>query len=185
MTFFCCVNRARKYNQKQTETEFAAIGEAIRASGQSGRTRIKRGEFILRHIRLISTLSLLTVVFLTGCATTRARRPETADQSSQIAALQNEIQAKDQQIQDLQYQLDNSSRSGSNFSSSRSDSGVVKASGVSVSDVQRALIRAGYDPGPVDGKAGKKTKSAIKQFQRRNNLKVDGVVGERTWALLR
>lgn len=129
---------------------------------------------------------LITVVFVTGCATTRARRPDTQDPSAQIAALQNELQAKDQQIQDLQYQLESSQRSigGTNYST-RSSSSVVRASGVSVSDVQRALIRAGLDPGPVDGKAGKRTKSAIKEFQRRNGLKADGIVGERTWSLLR
>lgn len=143
----------------------------------------------MRHsIRLLSILTLLTTVFMTGCATTRARRPESADQNAQIAALQNEIQAKDQQIQDLQYQLESSSRSsdsGGYSSRSKSSSNIVRASGVSVSDVQRALVRAGYDPGPVDGKAGKRTKSAIKEFQRRNGLTADGVVGERTWSLLR
>lgn len=141
-------------------------------------------------IRNLSILGILAIVFLTGCATTRARRPEPQDPSAQIAALQNEVQAKDQQIQDLQYQLDSSQRSiGTNYSSrpssSSSSGSIVRASGVSISDVQRALIRAGFDPGPVDGKAGRRTKSAIKEFQRRNGLTADGVVGERTWSLLR
>lgn len=143
----------------------------------------------MRHsIRLLSTFTLLTTLFITGCATTRARRPDSADQTAQIAALQNEIQAKDQQIQDLQYQLESSSRAiggESSYSSRSKSSSMVRVSGVSVSDVQRALIRAGFEPGPVDGKAGKKTKSAIKEFQRRNGLTADGVVGERTWSLLR
>ena len=139
--------------------------------------------------RLLSIFTLVTAVFITGCATTRARRPESADQPAQVAALQNEIQAKDQQIQDLQYQLESSQRSigsGSNYSTrSASSSTIVRASGVSISDVQRALVRAGFDPGPVDGKVGKKTKSAIKEFQRRNGLSADGVVGERTWSALK
>lgn len=139
--------------------------------------------------RILSIFTLVTAVFITGCATTRARRPESADQPAQVAALQNEIQAKDQQIQDLQYQLESSQRSigsGSNYSTrSASSSTIVRASGVSISDVQRALVRAGFDPGPVDGKVGKKTKSAIKEFQRRNGLSADGVVGERTWSALK
>ncbi|OGW83258.1 MAG: hypothetical protein A3C47_02020 [Omnitrophica bacterium RIFCSPHIGHO2_02_FULL_51_18] len=61
----------------------------------------------------------------------------------------------------------------------------MRVSGVSVEDVQRALIRSGFDPGPVDGHAGKKTKAAIREFQRRNNLKVDGIVGEQTWSRLK
>ncbi len=142
----------------------------------------------MRHsIKILSVFSLIGMVFITGCATTRARSPEVQDQNAQVAALQNEIKAKDQQIQDLQYQLESSQRamggSSSNFSSR--GTGVVRASGVSISDVQRALTRAGLDPGPIDGKAGKKTKAAIKEFQQRNGLTADGIVGERTWALLR
>ena len=36
----------------------------------------------------------------------------------------------------------------------------------------------------VDGKMGPKTKQAVKDFQKANNLKVDGVVGKKTWAKL-
>ena len=52
-------------------------------------------------------------------------------------------------------------------------------------DLQAALKRAGYDPGALDGKLGKKTRSAVKAFQKKNGLTADGVVGEKTWAALR
>ncbi len=139
----------------------------------------------------ISVFVMAVSFFVAGCATTRARKPEpTVDQSAQNADLQKQLQEKDQQIQDLQYQLTNSQQSisSSNFaaSSSKSDkSSIVRVPGVTVTDVQKALVRAGYDPGPVDGHAGKKTKAAIKKFQRRNNLAADGVVGEKTWNKLK
>ena len=60
----------------------------------------------------------------------------------------------------------------------------IVASGVSTSDVQAALTNAGYNPGAIDGKIGKRTISAIKRFQRSEKLKVDGVVGRRTWSRL-
>ena len=51
-------------------------------------------------------------------------------------------------------------------------------------DIQTALKNAGYYTGKIDGKIGPKTDSAIKAFQKNNSLKVDGVVGKKTWNLL-
>jgi len=36
----------------------------------------------------------------------------------------------------------------------------------------------------VDGKAGRMTKKAIEEFQRANNLQVDGRIGPKTWGVL-
>ena len=52
-------------------------------------------------------------------------------------------------------------------------------------DVQQALKNAGLYQGEIDGKKGPMTREAIKEFQRLNELSVDGVVGKRTWAKLR
>ena len=49
-----------------------------------------------------------------------------------------------------------------------------------VARIQEALRRAGYDPGPADGKWGQKTKSALMAFQKDNGLKADGAVGPKT-----
>ncbi len=56
----------------------------------------------------------------------------------------------------------------------------VDTTNISVSDIQRALKRAGFDPGPVDGKMGKLTRRAIQEFQKKNGLIPDGVVGPNT-----
>jgi len=50
--------------------------------------------------------------------------------------------------------------------------------------IQTALKNSGFDPGPIDGKMGPKTKKAIKNFQAANKLTVDGKVGPKTWAKL-
>lgn len=51
-------------------------------------------------------------------------------------------------------------------------------------NTQKALLARGFDPGPLDGKMGPKTKSAIMAFQRAAGLKVDGIVGPLTTAAL-
>ena len=41
-----------------------------------------------------------------------------------------------------------------------------------------------WDPGPVDGVTGARTRAAVLAFQRDNALTQDGVVGARTWSAL-
>jgi len=58
------------------------------------------------------------------------------------------------------------------------------SSGPSVSKVQSKLKSWGYYTGAVDGVFGAGTASAVKKFQSKNGLPVDGVVGKSTWAAL-
>jgi len=51
-------------------------------------------------------------------------------------------------------------------------------------DIQLALKNAGFYNGSIDGKIGKNTKRAIREFQKTNGLKADGVVGPKTRDLL-
>ena len=51
-------------------------------------------------------------------------------------------------------------------------------------DIQTALKNAGFYKGTIDGKIGPQTREAIMEFQKKNDLKVDGVVGRNTWDLL-
>lgn len=50
-------------------------------------------------------------------------------------------------------------------------------------EVQAALVALGYSVA-VDGVAGPRTKEAVKDFQRRQGLKVDGDAGPKTQAAL-
>lgn len=128
------------------------------------------------------------ILFSGGCATTRAKKPEPADLTNQVAVLQGQLAAKDQEIQDLKYQIDGFNRSletlpAKNFKPAKGS--IIHVPDVTPRDLQNALARAGFDPGPVDGRIGKKTKAAVKQFQRKKHLRADGLVGEKTWALLK
>ena len=50
--------------------------------------------------------------------------------------------------------------------------------------IQTKLKRWGYYNGSVDGVYGKKTADAVRRFQQKNGLTVDGVCGEKTLAAL-
>lgn len=45
---------------------------------------------------------------------------------------------------------------------------------------QQALKDKGFDPGPVDGVDGPKTRAALRQFQAKQNLEQDGRLGPQT-----
>ena len=60
----------------------------------------------------------------------------------------------------------------------------VGSSGENVRKVQQRLVQYGYVTGTPDGKYGERTRDAVKEFQRKNGLLVDGRVGPKTAAAL-
>lgn len=54
------------------------------------------------------------------------------------------------------------------------------ARGVDVKTLQTYLMRLGYQVGPLDGRFGPKTESAVRSFQKEHGLKVDGIAGSKT-----
>jgi hypothetical protein len=56
--------------------------------------------------------------------------------------------------------------------------------GFAVSELQRRLQNAGLYRGTIDGIYGSRTANAVKIFQSRFKLTMDGIAGPRTWAML-
>jgi len=57
--------------------------------------------------------------------------------------------------------------------------------GPQVVSLQQSLRSAGFDPGPVDGAFGPKTRAAVVAFQRAHHLTADGVAGPQTLSALK
>jgi N-acetylmuramoyl-L-alanine amidase len=80
----------------------------------------------------------------------------------------------------------NNSTSEEYLSSPYAQTAVLRqgASGGEVKELQRRLKMWGYYTGEVDGIYGSKTVEAVKYFQRKNGLTVDGIAGKATFAAL-
>lgn len=123
---------------------------------------------------------------LAGCASTQGGN---TNLQARITQLERTVSQQEQTIDELRQRVSmGSSRStrssSSGVSSSSADRGIIRVP-VSPREIQTALQNAGYYSGNIDGKIGGKTIEAIKEFQRGNNLKVDGIVGAGTWAQLK
>ena len=51
--------------------------------------------------------------------------------------------------------------------------------------LQYKLLSKFYNPGEIDGIFGARVDTAVRQFQKDNNLVVDGIVGKNTWNKLK
>ncbi len=142
---------------------------------------------------------MIFLAAITGCATTGAKNQQEQLQT-RITDLEKKLEEKDSEVVDLQYQVkDLSSKVNTKDSSdssvaqqveeavkssSRGSDEIIRVN-ASVSDIQRALKNAGSYTGKIDGKAGAGTKAAIMDFQQQHHLTADGILGKRTWKLLK
>ncbi len=56
--------------------------------------------------------------------------------------------------------------------------------GTDVTHLQQRLKEKGYNVGEIDGDFGSKTAKAVREYQVQHGLKVDGIVGVKTWTSL-
>lgn len=149
---------------------------------------------------------LVLIVFalvVTGCATTQDQTVITKLQL-RLGELEREVGLKDNQIVDLQSKVNELSYTVDKIDVQRKKQEAARAKkkkkreqaararktgiirvGVSAEKVQTALQNAGYYEGAIDNKIGAKTRQAISQFQKDNELKADGIVGNKTWNALK
>lgn len=161
-------------------------------------------------VQLRMLLMCIVAVGLAGCATSAPRRPtEVNNLQFKIAQMERKLNESEQQMQEMRYEIERMSLESENSSSynsksynsstrieepifiedikgnssaksSTSDDQIIRVS-ASPQSVQKALKNAGYYSGAIDGKLGKGSQKAIKEFQSDHSLKPDGVVGRKTW----
>lgn len=152
-------------------------------------------------MRFLMYLVMLVVALnLAGCATfTGGSRINQLEQ--RVQQLENELDSKEQEINNLKFDLTAAPASDDDEiifdetilselkakESKKTYKAPAKPKYIKKTNrnIQRALKSAGYYKGRIDGKIGKYTKRAIRSFQRAKKLRVDGIVGKRTWSALK
>jgi outer membrane murein-binding lipoprotein Lpp len=102
---------------------------------------------------------------------------------NKVSALETQLKEKEDEINSLK---DASVKSSEEVNANVNMNAVSEASpSANPEQIQTALKNAGYYQGAVDGKLGKKTRRGVREFQKANNLSVDGKVGKNTWEVLK
>jgi peptidoglycan hydrolase-like protein with peptidoglycan-binding domain len=121
---------------------------------------------------------ILSMVVLSGCATVNKTELSNQELRNKISVLEAQLSEKDNEINSLKEMA--AKNEPATMESADQAAGVLD-----VKQIQTALTNAGYFDGVIDGKMGKKTRRAIRAFQKANNLHVDGRVGKNTSDVLK
>ena len=115
------------------------------------------------------------IISLNGCASSRNKDLEIQGLRNQVTALESQAPAKTEEALGEQVVVE------------VEDSDKIRdiKDGPSPRQIQAALKNAGYYQGVIDGKIGRQSRQAIRDFQKANNLSVDGKVGKKTWVALK
>lgn len=131
-------------------------------------------------MRLVTAFVLVVIFMLAGCAT-GAKKQAAQSQQPTYAKSQQTYQ---REMLDRSYDNEGSWSSES-YGQSEKKTSFESGEQLSIRQIQRALKKAGFYKGKIDGKAGPKTKEAVMKFQKARGLKADGVVGKKTSLELR
>jgi peptidoglycan hydrolase-like protein with peptidoglycan-binding domain len=127
---------------------------------------------------LIFLIAGIFTLTLAGCATAPKQNSQVDGLKNQITTLEDQLKSRDEEIVNLKDELAKAVPVSESVAAELS----VKASPKAI---QTALQNSGYYNGPIDGRLGKQTREAIRAFQKANNLKADGRVGQKTWSILK
>lgn len=147
-------------------------------------------------------LVAISIIAFSGCSTKQQKRQIDVLQA-QMGVITDELVRLDQSLQDTRAAISaeenrlkqleaNVKSSKSRLGSLHQEESIIKGiyrtpSGFELPSIaiQKALKKAGYYQGPLDGKIGPRTRAAVEAFQADNGLTADGVVGRKTWAKLK
>ena len=131
------------------------------------------------------TLALLATM---GCATPRSAELSNQELQGRVLHLENLAQQRDQELAQLREDVDAERQARQALEQPAGGAGAATHAAtdrMTLRDVQTALKRAGFDPGPADGKMGKQTRQALRNFQQAQGLAADGRIGPQTMVKLK
>lgn len=146
---------------------------------------------IARKLLSMGILGALALPFLTGCgATTQIMQLEMRDLKNRLAHLESEFGRHEESIREIRTSTQAAPAIQPapaealpvvNPWSARSERPAEQPRRpMTTRDVQKALRNVGANPGPIDGKMGRRTRAALRAYQRRNGLAVSGRADRQT-----
>jgi murein L,D-transpeptidase YcbB/YkuD len=136
-------------------------------------------------------LVAVLVLSVAGCATPRKKETPKSDVQAlkeEVGTLKQEMAEKEKRIQELETSKGSAGYAdygtGGEEGRSRTYGSGSSQAPQNSRNIQKALKNAGFYSGEIDGKIGKMTRKAVREFQASEGLKVDGIVGKKTWARL-
>jgi peptidoglycan hydrolase-like protein with peptidoglycan-binding domain len=122
-----------------------------------------------------------------GCASTSNYREDLETKISNLEERLDTLEKSQGQLQEIVLsQMETQEATAAKINPSEEVQEIKKdiVGSPSNQDIQTALKNAGFYDGEIDGKIGPKTRNAIMEFQKKNNLEVDGIIGQKTWEVL-
>lgn len=138
-------------------------------------------------------IAMIAVFFIAGCETVPKKfREEVSGIKSKVDTLESRVEGVESKQADVERATSQQAQTLEELRAKREESvktnfEVMPKAGKSkahTKEIQVCLKNAGFYNGKIDGIKGKGTKRAIKEFQRANGLKADGIAGPKTWDLL-
>jgi len=138
----------------------------------------------MRNITIITVAALFLMSGIYGCSSVPKKLDEEVKGiKSRVETLESRVEGVEaRQVEDAQQPMvtEMESRVKTNFGAKPRN----LKSREGIRTIQSCLKGAGFYTGSIDGVKGKKTKKAIREFQKASGLTPDGIVGKRTWDAL-
>ncbi len=142
-----------------------------------------------KHIIAVSIM-VLAAFAVSGCTTAPKKvRTEVQGLSTRVDTLESRVEDMESKQARLEMAAAEKAARAREVYTREAQSNIVPksrtaVSKASVTEIQTALKNANFYDGKIDGIKGKRTRRAIREFQRANGLNPDGVVGPKTWGIL-
>jgi murein L,D-transpeptidase YcbB/YkuD len=143
---------------------------------------------------LLFSVSILAAIFLvSGCGTVPKKfKEEVSGIKTKVSTLESRVESVEAKQAEVERATSEQAQALEDMKTRKEH---VVATNVSVRpkegtqkdkirSIQECLKNAGFYNGKIDGVRGRQTRNAIRQFQKANGLKADGVVGKKTWEFL-
>ncbi len=143
----------------------------------------------MKKFIIIISIMVFAAMVVSGCSTVPKKvRAEVQGLGTRVDTLETRVEGMESKQAELEMAAAEKAARGAYRHEARSNlvpKSKSTASKADIIEIQTCLKNANFYDGKIDGVKGKKTRRATREFQKANGLNPDGVVGPKTWELLR